>query len=146
MVVGARIVAGSFGGVDLIGREAEEEEVFRTDGFPDLDIGPVESADGESAIHGELHVAGAGGFFAGEGDLLGEIGGGVDTLAEGDIVIGEEDDAQTAGDIGIGVDDFGNRVDELDDELGHEIAGSSFAAEQESAWNDVDGRVRLMRL
>ncbi len=43
-----------------------------------LDVGAVEGADGHSAIHRELHVAGAGGLFAGGGDLLAEIGGGVD--------------------------------------------------------------------
>jgi len=33
--------------------------------LPDLDIGAVQRADGQRAVHGEFHVAGAGGFFAG---------------------------------------------------------------------------------
>jgi hypothetical protein len=37
----------------------------------DFDVGAVERADGQSAVEGELHVAGAGGLLAGGGDLLG---------------------------------------------------------------------------
>ena len=42
----------------------------------------------------ELHVAGARGFLAGGGDLLGEIGGRIDALAARDVVVGQEDDLQ----------------------------------------------------
>jgi hypothetical protein len=49
---------------DLLHCLAEEEEV----------VCPIQGANGECPIHGELHVAGAGSFQAGGGDLLGKIG------------------------------------------------------------------------
>ena len=67
---------------DLLVGEAEEEEVVGADLFANLDVGAVESAHSERAVHGELHVAGAGSLQAGEGDLLRKVGGGIDALAE----------------------------------------------------------------
>ena len=132
-VIGAGIVARGFFLLDLLRGEAEEEEVVGADLLADFDVGAVEGADGERAVHGELHVAGAGGFHAGERDLLGEVGGGIDALAELDVVVGQEDDLEPVADHGVAVDDFGDGVDELDDELGHAIAGRGLAAEDEGA-------------
>src|ERR1700751_5256946 len=47
---------------DLLGREAEEEEVVFAGGFGHFDGGAVASADSEGAVHHEFHVAGAAGF------------------------------------------------------------------------------------
>ena len=57
-------------GRDLRFGVAKEEEVFGADLLADLHIGAIEGADREGPIHGELHVAGAGGLLAGGGNLL----------------------------------------------------------------------------
>ena len=49
----------------LFGGHAEKKEVFLTDLLPDLDIGAVKGADGEGAVQGEFHIAGAGGLGTG---------------------------------------------------------------------------------
>ena len=54
-------------GKDLIGVEAEEEEVVRADQIADLDIGPIQRADGEGAVEGEFHIARPRGLLAGQG-------------------------------------------------------------------------------
>ena len=43
----------------------------------------------------------------------------------------------------IGVDNFADGVDELDDQLGHAIAGRGLAAEDEGARRDLGVRVAL---
>ena len=63
---------------DFVRLETEQEEVLDAHFFADLDVGAIHRADGERAVHLELHVAGAGRFLAGGGDLLGEIRGRVD--------------------------------------------------------------------
>src|ERR1051326_5773723 len=50
---------------DLGGRQAEEEEVLFSRLLGHLDGGAVTGADGERAIHHELHIAGPAGFEAG---------------------------------------------------------------------------------
>ena len=50
---------------------AKEEEVFGANLLADLHIGPIEGADREGPIHGELHVARAGGLLSSGGNLLG---------------------------------------------------------------------------
>jgi hypothetical protein len=62
--------------------EAKQEEVVLADVLADFDVGAIEGSNRERAVEGELHVAGAGGFLAREGDLLGEIRGGIDAFAE----------------------------------------------------------------
>ena len=112
----------------------------------DLDIGAVKRADGQRAVERQLHVAGAGSLHAGGGDLLGEIGGRNDHLGEADIVVGEEDDLQPSADIGIVVDDFGDIVDQLDDQLGVAIARRRLAGEDFHPRHPVALRFVLDRL
>ena len=59
---------------DLVGGQAEDEDVVGSDVLADFDVGAVERADRERAVERELHVAGAGGFHAGGRDLLGKVG------------------------------------------------------------------------
>src|SRR6202044_2736503 len=108
---------------------AEDRDVLGADMVADFNIGAVQRADGQRAVERELHVAGAGGFHAGGRNLLGQVGGGNDHLGEADIVVGEERDLQASGDHGIVVDDFGDVVDQLDDQLGVAIAGRGLAGE-----------------
>ena len=56
--------------IHLLHGHAEDEDVLGADFLADLDIGAIERSDRERSVEGELHVAGAGGFLAGCGDLL----------------------------------------------------------------------------
>ena len=94
LVVIARAIAARFHLRDLGGGEAEEEEILRADFLADFDIRAVERADGERAVERELHVAGAARFLAGGGDLLGQIGGGINEVRVLHVEVGEEDDLQ----------------------------------------------------
>ena len=123
--------------------EAEEEEVVRADLVADLDVRPIQGADGERAVEGELHVAGAARFLAGSGDLLGEVRGGEDPLRQRDPVVGEEDHPQLALDGRILVDRGGDGVDQLDDQLGGGVRRRRLAAEDERARHDREIRVLL---
>ena len=64
-------------------------------------------------------------------------------LAVLDVEIGEEDHLEASGHVRVVVDHLGHGVDELDDQLGHEVAGSGLAAEDEGAGRDVAARVLL---
>jgi hypothetical protein len=57
--------------VHLVRGKPEQEEVLGPDLLANLDVRAIERTDGERAVHGELHVARAGGLLAGRGDLLG---------------------------------------------------------------------------
>ena len=136
------VVSDGAGLRHLVGGEAEQEEVVGANPLPDLDVGAVERADGERAVEGELHVPGARRLVPGGGDLLGEVGGRVDHLGRGDIEVGDEDHPQDVVDIGVGVDDAGNRVDRLDDELRHVVPRGRLPPEDEGARHRVgDGPV-----
>ena len=63
---------------DLLGAQAEDVDVVLADLFGDLDVGAVAGADGQRAVHRQLHVAGAGGLHAGRRNLLAQVGGGND--------------------------------------------------------------------
>ena len=99
----------------------------------DFDVGAVERADGERAVQRELHVAGAGGLGARRGNLLRQVGRGNDVLGGLDVVVRDEHDLQQAVDRRVVVDDVGDVVDQLDDELRHGVAGRRLAAEDDRA-------------
>ena len=65
---------------------------------------------------------------------------GIDEVRVLDVEVGHEGDPQAGIHRRVGVDRLGHRVDELDDALGHEIAGRSLAAEDERARRDVERR------
>ena len=65
-----------------------------------------------------------------------------DALREGDAVVGHEDDLDELAGDGVVVDDGGDGVDELDDELGHRVAGGGLRAEDESARGHVGAVAR----
>jgi hypothetical protein len=123
--------------------QSEEEEVLRAHLFANLDVGPVQRADGQRAVHGELHVAGSRGFLAGQRNLLAQVGGGIDALPQLHAVIGQKDDLEPALHQRVGVDHLAHGVNQLDDQLGHAIAGRGLAAEEEGARHDLRLRVAL---
>src|SRR5690606_37394995 len=101
------------------------------------DIGAVERADGERAVQRELHVAGARRLDAGGRDLLGKIGRRHHDLGKRDVVIGYEDDLQKAAHGRVVVDDAGDVVGQLDDQLGVVIARRRLAGKELDARHPV---------
>ena len=139
LVVLLRIVAFGVEGVHLVDGHAEEEEVLSADALTDFDVGTVEGADGHGAVESELHVAGTGGFLAGLGDLLVEVGCRDEVLCETHVVVPREVDVQLALDIRVVVDDAGDVVDQLDGLLGEVVARSGLGAEHDGARHDIVG-------
>src|SRR5262249_13617897 len=60
-----------------------------------------------------------------------------------DAVVWQEDDPDTVTRSGIAVDRLGNGVNELDDELRHEVTRGGFAGEDEGARRHIGVRVAL---
>ena len=81
---------------DLIGRQAEEEEVLLAGFFGHFDRRAVARADRQRAVHHELHVAGAAGLVTGGRDLVGDVAGRDQLLGERNAVIGEEHNLEPA--------------------------------------------------
>src|SRR6201999_2840454 len=102
--------------------------------------------DGDRAVERELHVASAGGFHAGGRNLFGKIGGRDDHFGQADIVVGKERDLQACGDDRIVVDDFGDVVDQLDDQFGIAITCRRLAGEDLDARHPVALRIILDRV
>ena len=130
-------------GLDRGGGHAEQEEVVRPRLVADLDIGAIQGADGDGAVHHELHVAGPGGLLAGGGDLFRQIGTGSDDLHHRDPVVGDEGQAQQALGVLVAVDHLGHVIDQLDDELGHDVARRGLAADQDAARGPL-GRIPVL--
>ena len=59
------------------------------------------------------------------------------------IEVGKEDDLQSVAHGGVGVHRFADGVDEFDDALRQEVAGRSFAAEDEGARGHIGLRIAL---
>ena len=127
----------------LVGAQTEQEEVVRPHRLADLHVRPVEGADGEGAVQGKLHVAGARGLLAGGRDLLGEVGRGKDAPAVLDVVVGQESHPEPLANVGVGVHHRGHGVDELDDALRHEVAGRRLPREDDRSRRDVQMGVGL---
>jgi hypothetical protein len=73
---------------DFLGGQTEQEEILVAAFLADFDVGAIQGADGDGTIHHELHVAGARGFLAGGGNLLGQIGAGADDFHRRDPIVG----------------------------------------------------------
>ena len=86
----ARRVALGLPSFDLVGRQAEQEEILVADRVADLDVGTVQRPDGQRPVHGEFHVAGARRLLACRGDLFRQIGGGIHALAVLDVEVRQE--------------------------------------------------------
>ena len=114
---------------DLLGGQAEEEHVLLAGLLGDLDRGAVAGADGQGAVHHELHVARAAGLVAGGRDLLGDVAGRDQPLGQGDGVVRQEDDPELAADVGVVVDHGADVVDQPDDELGEAVRRGGLAGE-----------------
>lgn len=80
-----------------------------------------------SLTHHEFHVTSTRGLCSGGGDLLGQIGSRHDLLGVRDAIVLKENDLELVADNGVVVDDGTHTVEELNNLLGHVVAGSSFA-------------------
>ncbi len=117
----------------LFGGEAEDEDIILAHLFHDLDVGAVQRADGERAVKGELHIAGAGGFFAGGGNLLGKVRRRDEFLRQRHAVIRQEDHLELILHRRVALHHVGDAIDEVDDELGAIITRRRFAADDAGA-------------
>ena len=72
-VIITRLVTVSLGLSHLRRGQAKNKDVLQAHFFHDLDVSTIQSAYGERAVERHFHVAGATGFGAGRGDLLGQI-------------------------------------------------------------------------
>ena len=127
----------------IVHGESEQEEVLGPGLLAHLDVGAVEGADGQGAVHHELHVAGAGGFLARGRDLLGEVCCGIDQLAVLDVEVRDERHLESAVDVRVVVDRLGDGVDQPDHQLGDEVTRGGLTAENESTRGDLEVRVLL---
>ena len=121
---------------DLLDGVAKNEDVVIADFFMDLDVGSIKGADGDGAVEGELHVAGARGFFACCGDLLREVGCGNDALRKRNAVVWQEGNFDQVFDAWVGVDLGSHGIDGFDDELGGIVSWCGFGSEDEDAWGE----------
>ena len=97
-------------------------------------LAPSTRADGQRAVHLELHVARARGFLARGGDLLRQIRGRIDAAGRCvTLKFGRIHHLDEVAHARIAVDDLGRRGDQPDDELGQVIARRRLAAEDEHA-------------
>ena len=81
----------------------------------------------------ELHVAGAGGFFAGSGNLLGQVGRRDELFRQRYPVIRQEDHLQQILHRRVAMHHIGDAIDQVDDQLGAVIARRRFPADDAGA-------------
>ena len=139
-----RLIAAGSGQCLSLGRlHTEDEDVLLADCLADLDVCAVHRADGQSTVHHELHVAGTGCFLAGDGDLLGNLGGRHDNLSQRYLVVLEEYDLQLVAYCRIVVDHLGDGVDQLDGLFRYCVARCGLGAEDKGARNEIHIRIVL---
>ena len=126
----------------LIGGQAEQEEVLGPHMLADLDIGAVQRADGQRAVHGELHVAGARGLLPRRADLFGQIRRRDQLFGHRDVVIGRIGDLQQIAGHRVVIDRRGHVVDQVDHRFRQPVARCRLAAED----LDARGPVAVRRL
>ena len=121
--------------------QAEEEHVLVAETFVHLNVCAVERADSHGAVHHQLHAAGAGGFLARGGYLLGHLRGGDYGLGRGDAVVLHKVDLQPTAADGVVVDILGHGQQQLDYALCGLVARGGLRAEHKGARDEVHVRV-----
>src|SRR5262245_10293178 len=89
---------------DLISSQTKQEEVLPTCLFSHLDRRPVSRANGERAVHHELHVARSAGFISGGRNLVRYIARRNQPLGNRYAIIRNEDNLYPTARRGIGLD------------------------------------------
>ena len=126
-----RIVAATFQLQNLMGFQTEREDIVRSHGLRDLDIGSIVRSDGQRAVHHELHTAGPGSFRTRSRDLLREIARRKDILSQRDTIILEEHDLELVAVHFVVIDHGRDVIDELDNEFCEKIARRGFSGKNE---------------
>src|SRR6476469_5200421 len=101
---------------NLVGGQAEQEEVIFAGGGSHLDRRTVAGTDRERAVHHELHVARAARLVPRRRDLLRDVARGYQPLRDRHGVVRHENDLQAPSHREVAVDGPGEIVDELYDE------------------------------
>ena len=114
--------------------------------IPDFDICAVQRPDRERPVHGEFHVAGPRSLFARGGDLFAEVCGGIDLLPEGHVVVRQKKHFEAVFHVEVVVNHFADRINQLDDQLGHRVTGRRLAAKEEGTRRHLQMRVSLQAL
>src|SRR5262245_44377393 len=115
--------------LNLLGLQTKNEDVLFADFFHDLDIGPIQRADSQGAVHGKLHITRAGGFGPRHGNVLAEIGCRNDLFGQQYSIIGDEHDFDLTAYARIVIDHLADIVDQFDNLFGGPIPRRSFASE-----------------
>ena len=89
----------------------------------------------------KLHVASARSLGTSQGNLLAQIGSRYDLLGERDTIVVQEEELKSVAHNRVIVDDAGDVVDELDDLLGHVVAGRRLAADHDDARDELAVRI-----
>ena len=121
----------------LLFPRAEDVGVVLADGVHNLHVRAVHGAEGERAVHHELHVRGAGRLLAGGGDLLRDIRGRDDPLCGGDVVVFHEHHVDVLRSHRVVVHQLRNGVDELDNALGGDVARCRLGTEDKGALGHI---------
>ena len=109
----------------------------------DLDVGPIQGAQGESAVHHKLHIRSTRGLLAGHRNLLGDVSGRNDVLGRGDVVVVNKDDLDPTVDVLVVIDQTSHLVDEFDNRLSTDVTGSGLSAKDENPLRNVEAHVVL---
>lgn len=113
--VAERIVALRQYRLHLLHGIAEDKDIVFAHLLGDFDVGAVQRADRQRAVQRQLHVAGAGGLFAGGGDLLGDIRRRDHQFGHRHAVVGNERHFQAIFHQRIVIDLLGRLVDRVND-------------------------------
>ena len=70
---------------------------------------------------------------------------GHDLFSQRDAIVWQKHQLQLSVDVRIAIDDFGNLVEQFDDQLRHRISGRSFATDDEGARDKWGGLIFLQR-
>src|ERR1700747_3273737 len=97
--------------------------------MPNFNVGTIQCPDRQRPVHSKLHVACTGSFVAGRGDLFGQVSSGINPASLLYIVVRQKYDFEAITYIWIFIQHLSYRVDQLNDQLGHEIAWGCFTTE-----------------
>src|SRR5207244_2117032 len=95
--------------------------------------GAIADAYCYGSVHHELYVTRAAGFKAVRLDLFRDVTGGNQPLREADVVLGQEQDLETATDRRVSVNDAGHVADQLDDKLSQPVGRRRLASKEAGA-------------
>ena len=117
--------------IQFIDGGAENVIVFYAGLLDNFNVGPIVGAQSDSTVQHQFHVAGAGGFRTGRGNLLGNIRGRNNFLRPGAIIVPDKNHLQTILCFRIVVDPVGNHINPMDDSFRPVITRGSLGAEDE---------------